>query len=185
MDLTTYLSNSREKRQEMTRAAGKYMSRSINPLSLNEIEDSNSFYGPTPKRFQEFKCQVSQELQRIFKPSLDDERPTNTTFKKVKKRKDQMKIVYSGNSQLLRKKQTILIPKDYLHNFNVQAKYTKNVASAGECKRSSIFQRLSESLQPKPISLTNIKKEKKDNQYLPVLSTIGSHEIRSKLYKYK
>ena len=182
MDLASYLKNSKEKRQEMTRTAGKYVSRSIDRQSLNEIDDTNSYYGPNPKRFQEFKSQVEQQLQRIFQPSLEDERPAKTPFRKGKRRKNNLQVVYSGNSQILHKKQMVLIPKDYLHNFNVQAKYTGRTSSDGEWKRSSAITGLSESLEPKPKLRPNTKKE---TQYFPVLSTIGSHEFRSKLYKYK
>ena len=181
MDLTDYLSNSKEKRKALIKVAESYMNRA-SVESADEIDKGFSFSGPTPKKFQLFKVQVNEQLKKIFNPDESEENRLSTSWKKKKRYKNRITQVYSGNSEYLKRKMITIIPKDYLHNFNVLA---KPIDSSDQSKKSH---RISLSDNPSDNTVATTKKSKPNHRnilFLPILSTVESHEKRNKLYKYK
>lgn len=174
MDLSSYLLKSKEKRKDLAQVADKYLSESVD-LNANDI-----ISGPSPQKFQVFQSELEGQLKKIFNPALELEKPGKTRLN-WRKPKYSIESAYSGHSEYLNRKQIVMIPKDYLHTYNVKAR--PNISSLKKTANSTMPKGFSQQIERK--SRKSSRNPNRDSLYLPVLSTIGTHEQRSKLYKYR
>ena len=176
MDLSSYLTQSKLQRQELIKAADRYLNKSLSLDVEGLKENPKSFTGPTPQRFQVFKSQVQEQLQKIFNPHSGRVR-IKSEFKRRLKSKDSISKVYSGNSEILKRKQLILIPK--------------NRIDAREGRYFKVLTGIE--IQPSQSSVINKEKSKgkycktanKSSLLIPILKTVGTHEERNQIYKIK
>jgi hypothetical protein len=184
MEITEYLANSRLKRQEMMKTAQSYLHKTVSndignsPLT-NETE--GIYAGPNPAGLKQFENLVGNQLKKIFSPG----EVVSQKQKIVSSRTVDEKIrkTYSRNKQPFKKKQLVMIPKQHNAGFLRIPKFVshaKNFSVSPEIIPEAINKSWSRASKEPPY----IKRSAKENLLFPILSTAGSHEYRSKLYKY-
>jgi hypothetical protein len=179
MDLQEYLLNTVGKRKALLKLAETvYSQTQTAEISRKLSADPNDLYnGPTPQRLQQFEKQVNHNLQLIFNPNIPGSSKEQVKYLPTATVGENIKKIYSTNNEVLKRKQLVLIPKDY---------YFQPVKVP-----TRLMHRKYPSASPK-IDI-HVKKDKeialkrtaKDDLFLPVLTTAGTHEARAKIYKYK
>ena len=182
MELTEYLKKSKEQRKETIRAADNYYSKTIS-LNFGRDEEKNSldmFLGPSPQRLKLFESKVNKQLRKIFSPGLyedDQSRVKHITHIDISER---ISKTYSKNSQIIKKKQRVILPRFHYFNpikipvLNILSKHSIG-SLEGQSKIQEVFYQ----------KMTPPKRVNKEDILLPILSTVGTHEQRSKIYKYR
>lgn len=182
MDLEEYLEKSRAKRSSIKKFAdaffNKTLSSNLDSVQSHKIPDT--FPGPSPTRLKLFESEVNQQLRKFFSPGLYQESPNKAKFIVQDTLNDRIRKTYSRNSPIIRKKQLVIIPKEY---FSTPIK----IPSIGKHNKfysasPIVNDTIKEFSQAKTL---RARKTNKEDILLPILSTIGSHEQRNKIYKYK
>ncbi|OMJ92116.1 hypothetical protein SteCoe_5222 [Stentor coeruleus] len=194
MDLSAYLSQSKEQRMEIIKTADKYVNRTLSEDDCNSPISNISYTGPTPMRFQIFKSQVDEQLQKIFRPESGHSTKTKTDAIRFNEYRSRITQVYSGNSQILKKKQLIILPKASKES-REKARlrlYTPKRYSRIEESEEKLPEKSSEITTSRPTTKARPKTRPpvphinpKELLLIPILTTVGTHEERSKIYRYK
>jgi hypothetical protein len=179
MELNEYLLKSKAKRKEIVKLAENYFTKSV-PVdytsSLNLETSAESFPGPTPRRLQIFESNVTHQLQKIFGAN---DNQLKIRFLSKTSAKESLRDTYSLKSRISKKKQLVILPKNYYFT------PMKTPIQSLNLKLSSLSPdtvKIKEQNTTRLVPLTHLKKE---SLLLPVLSTMGTHEERSKIYKYR
>jgi hypothetical protein len=187
MDIDNYINNSRDKRNKLLKVAEAFLSQTIsknNPPCLSDRNSPDLYSGPTPLKLKQFEEEVGSTLKRIFSPGHRDFQDQRKILKALSI-DDTIKKTYSRNSPTVKKKQLVILPKKNqnatLRIPEILINKKKNFLSPDlttDATNSSVRSEYNKStLKP--------KKFLKEDLFLPVLSTSGTHEYRSKIYKYK
>lgn len=185
MDINEYLANSRMKRSEILKTAQSYLHRTTaNDLGKSPLpsETEELYAGPNPGRLKQFENLVGNQLKKIFTPGQVEnaQQARITVYKSVD---DDIRKTYSRNKQLMKKKQLVIIPK--IHNVGF-IRIPKFIAHAKALSISPeiISERINKSWSKASKDVPVVRRSIKENLLFPVLSTAGTHEYRSKVYKY-
>lgn len=184
MELKEYLEKSRAKRAGIIKLADKFfnttLSREYN-IASEENESPDHFPGPSPFGLKVFEDKMNNQLKQLFRPTLNSDEQLRARFITNETLNERITRAYSRRSPLLKKKPLILLPRSFLEN---RMKISNII---GHCKNKSlppVIEHKSEITNAYK-SLPAQRKKTKDEILLPILSTVGSHEHRSKVYKYK
>lgn len=194
MDLSTYLSQSKEQRMEIIKAADKYVNRTLSEDDCSSPISNISYTGPTPMRFQIFKSQVDEQLQKIFRPESSHGSKTKTESTRSNQYRSRITQVYSGNSQILKKRQLIVLPKSSKES-REKARlrlYTPKRYFCLEESDEKLPEKPPENITSRPMAKARPRtrppvshSNHKELLLIPILTTVGTHEERSKIYRYK
>lgn len=186
MELQEYLIKTRQKRTELAKAAESALNKTLMSGFNKNYVDSNSpdlFMGPTPQKLRVFENEICYQLRKFFSPGLNEntQNPKIRTYGSVD---DCIRKTYSRNSPTLKKKQLVILPKNfYFSTLKVPERIIQNKNFSLSPDNSTEPTISSTRGDTKPIML--VKKHQKGDLLLPVLATMGTHEYRSKVYKYK
>ena len=185
MEIAEYLARSRLKRQEMVKTAQGYLHKSgFGDFQKTPLPNENEeiYAGPNAAGLKQFENLVGNQLKKIFSPG-QGEVPQKLKIVSNRTVDQSIRVTYSRNKQPFRKKQLVMIPKH--HNLGLIripkfVLHAKNLSVNPEIIQETINKSWSKSSKEAP----NTKRSTKENLLFPILSTAGSHEYRSKLYKY-
>lgn len=181
MELDEYLSKTKHKRKELVDAAKGVFNKTLGAEDGRYAVESDHlemYGGPNPQGLKAFDSEVNHQLRRFFSPGLlESQRPirhlTNSNID------DEIRKTYSRNAPILKKRQLVILPKDY---HNTPMKIPKYLTKLKQLSASPSLR------VPQEIPKTKfdpVKKKPKDELLLPILTTVGSHETRAKIYKYR
>ena len=179
MDLADYLETSRLQRKEIIKISESIINRAIN--TSRTIKSDTFFPGPCLKGFQLYKENLDEEIKKDFHSKQGSKKQIKNSFTINKSNKTSIERVYSGNHQFLDKKQKVILPKDrerFSSEIKLRLMSDKNSSFA-----INLFRKPSEKYYARFQKQSN--EEAKNMLFLPVLSTAGTHQERSKQYKYK
>ena len=186
MELEEYLIKTKRRRTELARAAEMALNKTHVQGFDNkraESDGSDLFKGPTPQKLRAFEDEVSHQLRKFFSPGLSEksQKPKIRTYGSVD---EKIKETYSKISPKTKKKQLEILPKNVFFstlrvperimqkkNFSLSPDvYTEPTGSSSQGGTKPTF---------------SAKKHDKGDLLLAILKTIGTHEYRSRVYKYK
>ena len=183
MELKEYLEKSKLQRKETIKIAEKYYNKTISSDfgNSNMGESPDVFPSPNPRRLKMFESEINKELQKFFTPGLTEDKET-VKYLTHSSLNERIRKTYSRNSPTLRRKQLVILPKNY---FLVPLKIPEVISHAHHRQSTSPDKIITKFEPGTNKTLPPQKKIIKESLLFPILTTIGSHEQRSKLYKYK
>lgn len=187
MELDKFLESSREKRSKLLRVAEAFLTKNLtknNPDCLSDHESPDLYLGPTPHKLKLFEEEVGIHLKKIFSPGLQD---INRVRRMVNARSidDTIRETYSRNTPTVKNKQLVIIPKP---KFNTTMRIPELLINKKKNRVSPDFisELTNSSVRSESSKIqAKLNRFNKQDLFLPVLTTLGTHEQRSKIYKYK
>ena len=187
MELDIFLKSSREKRTKLLKIAQAFLEENHsnnNPDCLSNNESPDIYSGPTPHKLKLFEEEVGIHLKKIFSPGLHE---INRVRRMVNTRSidETIKETYSRNTPTVKNKQLVIIPKQ---KFNTTMRIPELLINKKKNRISPDFisEHTNSSVRSESSKIqAKLNRFNKQDLFLPVLTTLGTHEQRSKIYKYK
>lgn len=184
MELNEYLTQTRNRRMELLKTAQGYLHKTTSNDTRNSpapIDSEEIYSGPNPQGLRAFESDVGYQLKKIFTPGMN-ERSQKLSLLSNKSIEEGIKKVYSRRPNK-KPKQLVMLPKDHNCGYikvTARIRKTKNFSVSPDVSAESVNKSFNKIQQ----EVKSFRKSFHENLLLPVLSVSGSHEYRSKVYKY-
>ena len=179
MELNDYLNRSKEQRTAIIQTAKKVLLKTFSTQSKNKTSDDKSFESfmlPNPQGLKIFESGISLHLKKFFRPGLNENPEEKTVLSSNISVNDRIKRTYTKNSAILKKKQVVILPKNYYYcpiKIPPQISKTKHFSVSPLNSKADFTEK---------VKLRNHSRLTK--VYEPILSKNGDYEQRSKLHNY-